>query len=201
MRGRADEGVKVTSVREIEVLADSAHAGQTDKIGVPYIEHVRAVAAGLGPFGDELVMAGLLHDLLEDTDWTAERLRKTGVPDRVVEIVEAVTNQVGMAYDEKIRRITADPLATLVKIADNAHNSRPDRAAQLPADMRERLAAKYRSARAELWPAANRDDIEAIVRIVNPSLLAELDAPGHRTRPRGFSDTGGSSGAGMRPPS
>ncbi|MFE2639494.1 HD domain-containing protein [Streptomyces scopuliridis] len=166
----------MTSVREIEILADGAHAGQTDKIGVPYVEHVRAVAAGLTPFGDELVMAGLLHDLLEDTDWTTERLRKTGVPARVVEIVEAVTNQAGMSYDEKIRRITADPQATLVKIADNAHNSHPDRAAQLPADKRERLAAKYRSARAALWPAANRDDIESIVRIVNPSLLAELDA-------------------------
>ncbi|MFI0743446.1 HD domain-containing protein [Streptomyces sp. NPDC021100] len=165
------------SVHEIEILADGAHAGQTDKIGVPYIEHVRAVAAGLSPFGDELVMAGLLHDLLEDTDWTAERLRETGVPTRVVEIVEAVTNQSGMTYKEKIRRITVDPQATLVKIADNAHNSHPDRAAQLPADKRERLAAKYRSARAELWPSANRNDVEAIVRIVNPSLLAELDAP------------------------
>ncbi|GCD41824.1 HD domain-containing protein [Streptomyces paromomycinus] len=163
------------SVREIEILADRAHAGQTDKIGVPYIEHVRAVAAGLSPFGDDtLVMAGLLHDLLEDTDWTAQRLREAGVPGRVVEIVEAVTNQAGVPYDEKIRRITADPQATLVKIADNAHNSRPDRAAQLPADKRERLAAKYRSARAELWPAAARNDVEAIVRIVNPSLLAEL---------------------------
>ncbi|WDN56110.1 HD domain-containing protein [Streptomyces clavuligerus] len=163
------------SVREIGILADSAHAGQTDKIGVPYIEHVRAVAAGLSPFGDELVMAGLLHDLLEDTSWTAQRLRETGVPARVVEIVEAVTNQAGMAYAEKIRRITAAPQATLVKIADNAHNSHPDRAAQLPADERERLAAKYRSARAELWPTASRNDVEAIVRIVNPSLLAELD--------------------------
>jgi (p)ppGpp synthase/HD superfamily hydrolase len=168
--------VKVISVREVEILADGAHAGQTDKVGVPYIEHVRAVAAGLSPFGDELVMAGLLHDLLEDTDWTAERLREKGVPDRVVEIVESVTNQAGITYDEKIRRITADPQATLVKIADNAHNSHPDRAAQLPADKRERLAAKYRSARAELWPAAKRTDVEAIIRIVNPSLLAELDA-------------------------
>ncbi len=164
------------SVREIEILAEGAHAGQTDKIGVPYIEHVRAVAAGLRPFGDELVMAGLLHDLLEDTDWTAERLRKTGVPARVVEIVEAVTNQAGMTYAEKIRRITADPQATLVKVADNAHNSHPDRAAQLPAEKRERLATKYRSARAELWSAANRNDVETILRIVNPSLLSELDA-------------------------
>lgn len=164
------------SVREVEDLADGAHTGQTDKIGVPYIEHVRAVAAGLNPFGDELVMAGLLHDLLEDTDWTAERLREAGVPSRVVEIVEAVTNEPGTPYEEKVRRITADPQATLVKISDNAHNCHPQRTAQLPADKRERLAAKYRAARAELWPAASKNDIEAIVRVVNPSLIPELDS-------------------------
>ncbi|MET9500085.1 HD domain-containing protein [Streptomyces sp. NPDC006552] len=162
------------SVSDVDALAASAHAGQVDKIGVDYVEHVRAVAAGLTPFGDTLVMAGLLHDVLEDTDWSAEQLLNVGVPARVVEIVQAVTNQAGTAYAEKIRRITADPDATLLKIADNAHNSHPDRAAQLPADKRERLTAKYRAARAELWPAAERGDIEAIVRIVNPSLLEEL---------------------------
>lgn len=162
------------SVSETDALAARAHAGQFDKIGVPYIEHVRAVAAGLTPLGEELVIAGLLHDILEDTPWTAEELRAAGFPARVVEIVQAVTNVPGLPYREKIERITADPQATLVKIADNAHNSRPDRAAQLPPDKRERLAAKYRSARAQLWSAARREDIEAIVRIVNPALLAEL---------------------------
>ncbi|WP_370417019.1 HD domain-containing protein [Streptomyces sp. QH1-20] len=165
----------MTSVDEVDFLADRAHAGQVDKIGVPYIEHVRAVAAGLAPFGDELVMAGLLHDIIEDTDWTAEQLRAAGIPVRVVEIVEAVTNQPGTPYTERIQRITGDAQATLVKIADNAHNSRPDRAAQLSPDKQGRLADKYRAARAVLWPLAGRADIEAIVRIVNPSLLSELD--------------------------
>ncbi len=164
----------VTSVDDVRALAELAHAGQVDKIGTAYFEHVQAVAAGLAPFGDDLVMAGLLHDVVEDTDWTAERLLAAGVPGRVVAIVEAVTNQDGVPYQDKIRRITRDPLATLVKIADNAHNSRPDRASRLPAAKRDRLAAKYRAARAELWPAARRSDIEAIVRIVNPALLTEL---------------------------
>lgn len=163
------------SVREVELLAEQAHAGQVDKVGVPYIEHVRAVAAGLVPLGEALVMAGLLHDVLEDTDWTAEALLGAGVPARVVAIVQAVTNQPGTAYEEKVRHITADPQATLLKIADNAHNSRADRAAQLPPETRERLAAKYRAARAVLWPAADRADVETIVRIVNPALLPELD--------------------------
>ncbi|WP_282797287.1 HD domain-containing protein [Streptomyces sp. CC224B] len=165
----------MTSVREVELLAVQAHDGQFDKVGVPYVEHVRAVAAGLAPFGAELVMAGLLHDVLEDTDRTAEDLLDAGVPARVVAVVQAVTNEPDVPYEVTLRRITADPWATLVKIADNAHNSRPDRAARLPREQRERLAAKYRAARAVLWPAARRSDIELIARSVNPALLAELD--------------------------
>lgn len=162
------------TVNEVDFMADCAHAGQVDKIGVPYIEHVRAVAAGLAPFGEELVMAGLLHDIVEDTDWTAEKLREAGIPAHVVSIVEAVTNQPDVPYKEKISRIVGDRNATLVKIADNAHNSHPDRAAQLPDEKRVRLAAKYRTARDILWAAADDRDIEAVVRIVNPSLLDEL---------------------------
>ncbi|WP_254403471.1 HD domain-containing protein [Streptomyces anulatus] len=170
-----DELPPLASVDDVRALAERAHAGQVDKIGVAHFAHVQAVAAGLAPFGDTLVMAGLLHDVVEDTDWTVERLLAAGVPGPVVTIVEAVTNQEGVRYEDKIRRITRDPLATLVKIADNAHNSRADRAAQLPAAKRDRLSAKYRAARAELWPSASRSDVEAIARIVNPALLTELD--------------------------
>ncbi|MEK9521799.1 HD domain-containing protein [Streptomyces sp. NPDC087908] len=169
------------TLAEVDALADRAHAGQTDKTGVPYVEHVRAVAAGLAPLGPHLAMAGLLHDVVEDTDWTAARLRAAGIPDRVVDLVEAVTNTPGTDYEEKIRRITRDPEATLVKIADNAHNSRADRSASLPTAQRERLAAKYRAAREVLWAAADPQRIATVLRIVNPDLLAELaelPAPG-----------------------
>ncbi|MGW6741735.1 HD domain-containing protein [Streptomyces sp. NPDC055025] len=162
------------TVSEVDALAFGAHAGQVDKIGVPYIRHVRAVAAGLAPFGDDWVMAGLLHDVIEDTDWTAGQLRDAGVPRHVVSVVEAVTNQRGVPYEEKIRHIVSDRNATLVKISDNAHNSHPDRAARLPEEKRDRLAAKYRAARDVLWAAVDDRDIEAIVTIVNPSLLDEL---------------------------
>lgn len=163
------------TVSEVDALAAAAHVGQVDKVGVPYIEHVRAVAAGLAPFGDDLVMAGLLHDVIEDTDWTAEKLRDAGVPAHVVALVEAVTNERGVPYEEKVARITGRGRdAVLLKVADNAHNSHPDRAALLPEERRARLASKYRAARGILWPAVEDRDIETIVRIVNPSLLDEL---------------------------
>ncbi|MET8953331.1 HD domain-containing protein [Streptomyces sp. NPDC004533] len=162
------------TVEEVDNFVAKAHAGQVDRIGVPYIEHVRAVAAGLAPFGPELVMAGLLHDVIEDTDWTAQQLMAVGVPAHVVSVVETVTNQPGVPYGEKIKRITGNRDAALVKIADNAHNSHPDRVARLPAEQRDRLAAKYRQARDTLWAAADSKHIEVVLSIVNPSLLAEL---------------------------
>jgi hypothetical protein len=171
---RLRDEVAPKMVDEVDFLAESAHAGQTDKIGAPYIQHVRAVAAGLVPFGDELVMAGLLHDVIEDTDWTADRLRAVGVPDRVVAIVEAVTKRPGFSYNEMIWRITENREATLVKIADNAHNSHPDRAALLPEGGRIRMATRYLAARDVLWAAADADDVEKIITIVNPHLLGEL---------------------------
>jgi (p)ppGpp synthase/HD superfamily hydrolase len=164
----------VTTVEEVDALASAAHAGQVDKAGVPYVGHVRAVAAGLAPFGERLVMAGLLHDVLEDTPWTARELREAGVPDDVVALVEAVTNQGDVPYEEKIRRIAENREAALVKISDNAHNSRPDRAAALPEDRRARLEAKYRAARDVLWAAVDPGDVEAVVTLVNPALLDEL---------------------------
>lgn len=159
---------------DVDQLAAEAHSGQTDKIGVPYIEHVRGVAAGLVSFGPDLQMAGLLHDVIEDTEWTAERLLAAGVPQRVINTVVAVTNGLPMSYEQRILHIASRPEATLVKIADNAHNCRPDRTARLAPEQRERLSKKYAAARAVLWPAVDPENVEAIISIVNPALLAEL---------------------------
>ncbi|MET8677774.1 HD domain-containing protein [Streptomyces sp. NPDC004647] len=159
------------TLAETDALAAEAHAGQTDRIGVPYVEHVRAVAHGLAPVGDRLAQAGLLHDIVEDTEWTLEGLRAAGVPADVVALVDAVTKRPGVPYTDMIRAIAADEDAALVKIADNAHNSHPDRQAALPEEQRARLAAKYRDARAVLWPAVDRTLLETVVHRINPALL------------------------------
>lgn len=159
------------SLAQVHILAARAHAGQTDRIGVPYVEHVRAVAAGLAPFGEPLQMAGLLHDIVEDTPWTPAALLAEGVPSSVVDTVMRVTRRKGQDYAEMIRAVAADRNACLVKIADNAHNSRVDRAAALPAEHRERMAERYAAARTVLWAAVSYRDVEAVVSLVNPALL------------------------------
>lgn len=164
---------KLTTLAEVDRLAEQLHAGQMDKGGVPYVEHVRAVAAGLTPFSPQLQMAGLLHNVIEDTDWTAEMLRQAGVEGRVVRLVELVSRVPGEDYMDRVREIAADPQATLLKISDNAHNSREDRAIKLPDKNRTRLD-RYRKARQILWPMAEKHEIEEILKIVNPGLLPEL---------------------------
>ncbi|GLW58497.1 HD domain-containing protein [Kitasatospora phosalacinea] len=160
---------------EVDALAARAHAGQYDRIGVPYVEHVRAVAAGVAPFGAGLRMAALLHDVLEDTPLTAGDLLAAGVPAAVVATVRRVTRTPGTDYRTMLLDVVTDHAATLVKIADNAHNSRTDRAALLPEADRARLAERYRAARAVLWPAVAEADVRTVLALVNPDLLAELD--------------------------
>lgn len=162
------------TLTEVDAFAVEAYAGLVDKIGVPYIEHVRAVAAGVTPFGVGLRMAALLHDVLEDTALTSDDLLRAGVPFGVVATVRRVTRAPGVAYRAMLQQITTDHGATLLKIADNAHNSVPTRAARLEESERRRLADRYRSAREILWPAAAAEDVRTIVEIVNPSLLSEL---------------------------
>ncbi|MEV6207993.1 HD domain-containing protein [Kitasatospora sp. NPDC051914] len=162
------------TLADVDALAAEAHAGQVDKIGAPYVEHVRAVAAGLAPFGTGLQMAALLHDVLEDTPLTADDLLRAGVPFGVVATVRRVTRVSGVAYGAMLEQIATDHSATLVKIADNAHNSVAERAARLDEADRRRLADRYRAARRVLWPAAAPADVRTIVGIVNPALLDEL---------------------------
>ena len=158
----------------IAALAEEAHAGQVDQIGVAYIEHVRAVADGLAPLGEPFAAAGLLHDIVEDTPWTAERLRMAGVDPWVIDVVMRVTRAPGVGYEEMIQSVATCQQAALVKIADNAHNSHPNRAAALPPAQRARLAAKYQAARDVLWPAVKERSLRTILERVNPSLLPAL---------------------------
>lgn len=166
---------RYASLEAVEGLAVLIHGEQTDKGGAPYIEHVRAVSAGLEPFSETLQMAGLLHDAIEDGDgWTAERLISWGVDPKVVGLVDMVTNVPGQIYPDKITMIAGDYEASLLKIADNAHNSREDRLAKLDEKTQDRLRKKYRRARKTLCAAIPEEDLTAIFSIVNPGLLAEV---------------------------
>lgn len=135
--------------------AASAHAGQVDKIGEPYLGHVRRVseAAWHATQSDEAAAVGLLHDIVEDTHVTLDQLRQTGFPERVVEAVDAMTKRKGESFADYYERVKANDLAVIVKWHDVADNADPRRLAKVAPDTQERLRSKYERARALLSPA------------------------------------------------
>jgi hypothetical protein len=127
-------------------IATRAHAGQVDKAGRPYIAHPQRVAARVEDLQAEAV--AWLHDVLEDTEVTAEDLRVQGIDDEVVRAVELLTRDVD--DDVYYARIAAYPVAREVKLADIADNTDPVRTALLDPATRDRLAEKYTHARRAL---------------------------------------------------
>ncbi|MFC6154808.1 hypothetical protein [Nocardioides yefusunii] len=135
-----------------KVLAKAAHGRQVDQQARTYLDHhLAGVAARLVEHGEEAVMAGWLHDVLEDTVLTTDDLRTAGVPDVVVEAVVAVSKVEGQTYDELIDRAAAHPLGRLVKLADNAQNLADNPVlAEVDPEKAAQLRAKYERARATL---------------------------------------------------
>ncbi len=144
---------RVATVADADRIAEKAHDGQVDKAGQPYIDHPRAVAELLRECGDNAIMAGLLHDVVEDSDTTLDDLRAAGFPEEVVRAVDSVTRRNGETYMTMIGRAAADPLGCLVKLADNIHNT--SRLDNLEEPVRSGLARRYERALAVLTAAAD----------------------------------------------
>jgi (p)ppGpp synthase/HD superfamily hydrolase len=123
------------------VLARTAHAGQIDKAGRPYIEHPLRVMRRVD--GEHEQMAAVLHDVLEDTPVTVDDLRSAGCPEAVIAAVQALTKQPGESLAQSMERAAADPIAAVVKRADIADNSDPARLALLDPATANRLRSKY----------------------------------------------------------
>lgn len=108
-----------TLERAIAIAAE-AHAGQIDKAGEPYILHPIRVMLDLEGETDRIV--GVLHDVVEDTPWTLEGLRKEGFSETALAAIDAVTNRAGESYDAFVRRAAANEIGRRVKLADLTDN-------------------------------------------------------------------------------
>ncbi|NTF67911.1 GTP pyrophosphokinase [Rhizobium rhizogenes] len=111
-------------------LAAYWHAGQTDKSGFPYILHPIRVMMSMEDRTDKIV--AVLHDVLEDTDLSADDLRAHKFSVDVRDAVQALTRRIGEDYFDFIARLSVNPIARRVKLADIADNLDPKRA--VPSD-------------------------------------------------------------------
>jgi len=91
------------------------------------------------------MMAAVLHDVVEDTDWTLERLRREGFPEEVLEAVDCLTHRDGESYEEFVERVQTNPIARQVKIADLEDNMNIRRIGRLGAKDLERVGKYHRA--------------------------------------------------------
>lgn len=109
-----------TLTRAIEI-ATEAHKGQFDKAGNEYIGHPLRVME-MGKTEEEKIV-GVLHDVVEDTDWTFEKLEAEGFAPEIIAALKCVTKlSENENYDAFIERVRKNPLATAVKINDLTDN-------------------------------------------------------------------------------
>lgn len=101
----------------------NAHHGQFDKGGNPYILHPLKVMHYLKTDDEELMCMALGHDVIEDTNVTYKDLRESGISERVIAGIRALTKVPGETYDEYKDRVFASPDAMRVKMADLRHNT------------------------------------------------------------------------------
>ncbi len=133
-------------------IALTAHQGQKDKAGAPYILHPLRVMLSMET---ELEMvAAVLHDVVEDSGLTVEDLRREGIPEAALAAVAHLTRVEGEGYDDFIERVKQNDIASKVKLADLEDNLNIKRIAQPTERDLERLK-KYRRA----WTTLKGDQV------------------------------------------
>ncbi len=102
-------------------LCFEAHKEQVDKSGMPYVFHPFHLAEQMET--EETTVVALLHDLVEDTDYTIGDLTSMGFGKTITDAIALMTHADGVAYMDYVREIKNNPIAKAVKLADLKHNS------------------------------------------------------------------------------
>jgi len=102
-------------------LCFQAHKNQLDKSGIPYVFHPIHLAEQMQD--EETTLVALLHDVVEDSDYSLEDLRAMGFGETVLEAIALMTHDEKVPYMDYVAKIKPNPIARAVKIADLKHNS------------------------------------------------------------------------------
>lgn len=124
-------------------LCFEAHKDQVDKSGLPYVYHPFHLAEQMET--EDTVIVALLHDVVEDTEYTLDDIRAMGFPERIVEALSYMTHDDAVPYLDYVAKIKENPIATAVKLADLKHNSDLTRLDAVDEKALERVE-KYREA-------------------------------------------------------
>ena len=124
-------------------LCFEAHKDQVDKSGMPYVFHPFHVAEQMKDEATTIV--ALLHDVVEDTNYTLEDIVAEGFGQDIVEAVSLMTHEDDVPYLDYVAKLKNNPIARAVKLADLAHNSNLSRLGEIDEETEQRLE-KYKKA-------------------------------------------------------
>ena len=126
-------------------IAIEAHKGDVDKAGAPYILHPLRVMFQMET-KEEMIVA-VLHDVIEDSEITLERLRSEGFSERVLEALDSVTKRDGETYDDFAKRAASNPIGRKVKLSDLRDNLDLSRINEISDKDLERVAKYHKALR------------------------------------------------------
>ena len=124
-------------------LCFEAHKDQIDKSGMPYVFHPFHLAEQMAD--ENTTIVALLHDVIEDTEYTLDDLREFGFAEDVLSAISLMTHTDDVPYMEYVAQIKTNPIAKAVKLADLKHNSDMSRLDRITQKDKER-AKKYKQA-------------------------------------------------------
>lgn len=144
----------MSTIEKAIEIAVAAHKGQKDKSGAEYILHpLRVMERGKSEIEK---ICGVLHDVVEDSEWTFEMLKNEGFSDEVIAVLRCVTKESEKEdYDVFINRIAQNPIAVEVKINDLLDNMDITRLKELNEEDVQRLN-KYLKAFWKLQESKNK---------------------------------------------
>ena len=125
-------------------LCFKAHKDQVDKSGMPYVFHPFHVAEQMT--AEATTIVALLHDVVEDTDYTLEDIAAEGFGKEILEAVALMTHEDDIPYLDYVAKLKENPIARAVKLADLAHNSDLSRIGEIDEETKRRLE-KYKKAK------------------------------------------------------
>jgi (p)ppGpp synthase/HD superfamily hydrolase len=131
-----------TLERAVRIAAE-AHEGQKDKSGAPYLLHPLRMMLRMQ--SDVARMAAILHDVVEDSDWTLDGLRAEGFSAEVVEAVDCLTHREDESYEAFVKRVKGNALARQVKLADLEDNMNLKRLSEVTSKDLARLEKYHRA--------------------------------------------------------
>ena len=103
-------------------IAKVAHKGQVDKGGKDYIFHPVSVALMCNTDKEKIV--ALLHDVIEDNkNYSVDFFLEQGFGNDIIEALKAITHNKNESYNDYLKRVKTNKLATAVKLNDLYHNS------------------------------------------------------------------------------